>query len=122
MDFSPSSSVQSGSERMTASASLQPADNPLLAIKVRDLTVAFGDKVILEGLNLDVRKGEVMGFVGGSGMGKSVLTRTILGLNAKQRGTIEVFGADLDSLGLIERKRLEKRFGVMFQMGALFSG
>ena len=46
---------------------------------MRDLSVAFGDKVILDGLDLDVRRGEVMGFVGGSGMGKSVLTRTILG-------------------------------------------
>ncbi len=93
-----------------------------LAIKVRDLSVAFGDKIILDGLDLDVRKGEVMGFVGGSGMGKSVLTRTILGLTPKQRGSIEVFGADLDTLDLKTRKQLERRFGVMFQMGALFSG
>ncbi len=93
-----------------------------LAIKVRDLFVGFGDKLILDGLNLDVLKGEVMGFVGGSGTGKSVLTRTILGLIAKKRGTIEVFGTDLDQLELAERKRLERRFGVMFQQGALFSG
>ncbi len=93
-----------------------------LVIKVRDLSVAFGEKVILNGLDLDVRKGEVMGFVGGSGMGKSVLTRTILGLTPKQHGTIEVFGADLDALDFTTRKRLERRFGVMFQMGALFSG
>ena len=69
-----------------------------------------------------MRRGEVMGFVGGSGMGKSVLTRTILGLTPKQRGTIEVFGSDLDTLDFAARKRVERRFGVMFQMGALFSG
>jgi phospholipid/cholesterol/gamma-HCH transport system ATP-binding protein len=93
-----------------------------LVIKVRDLVVALDDKLILNGLSLDVLKGEVLGFVGGSGTGKSVLTRTILGLIAKRRGTIEVFGADLDELEISERKRLERRFGVMFQQGALFSG
>jgi len=93
-----------------------------LVIRVRDLVVGFGDKLVMNGLDLDVFKGEVMGLVGGSGTGKSVLMRTILGLIAKQRGTIEVFGADLDRLDLTERKRLERRFGVMFQQGALFSG
>lgn len=95
---------------------------PEIAIRVRDLMVSFGDKRVLDGLDLDVFRGEVMGFVGGSGTGKSVLMRTILGLTPKQRGTIEVFGADLDRLDLSERKRLERRFGVMFQQGALFSG
>jgi phospholipid/cholesterol/gamma-HCH transport system ATP-binding protein len=93
-----------------------------LAITVRDLVVGFGDKLVMNGLDLDVFKGEVMGFVGGSGTGKSVLMRAILGLIAKQKGTIEIFGADLDRLDLTERKRLERRFGVMFQQGALFSG
>lgn len=95
---------------------------PELAIRVRDLVVGFGDKLVMNGLDLDVCRGEVMGFVGGSGTGKSVLMRTILGLIAKQRGTIEVFGTDLDGLDITERKRLERRFGVMFQQGALFSG
>ncbi|HLH10811.1 MAG TPA: ATP-binding cassette domain-containing protein [Methylovirgula sp.] len=93
-----------------------------LAIRVRDLVVGFGEKLVVNGLDLDVLKGEVMGFVGGSGTGKSVLMRTILGLIAKRRGTIELFGTDLDRLDISERKRLERRFGVMFQQGALFSG
>ena len=89
---------------------------------MRDLVVAFGDKVIMNGLDLDVFKGEVLGFVGGSGIGKSVLTRTILGLVAKRAGTIEVFGENLDSLSAAARVALQRRFGVMFQQGALLSG
>ena len=69
---------------------------PEIAIKVRDLVVGFGDKLVMQGLDLDVYRGEVLGFVGGSGTGKSVLTRTILGLIRKRSGLIEIFGADLD--------------------------
>lgn len=94
---------------------------PEAVIRVRDLKVAFGDKVIMDGLDLDVMRGEILGFVGGSGQGKSVLTRTILGLVRKQRGTIEVFGENVDKLDPRGRRRLERRFGVMFQQGALFS-
>ena len=90
-------------------------------IRVRDLTVGFGHHMVLEHLDLDVKRGEILGFVGGSGQGKSVLTRTILGLVRKQRGTIEVFGEDVDGLNLQQRRVLERRFGVMFQQGALFS-
>lgn len=90
-------------------------------IRVRDLKVAFGEKVIMDGLDLDVMRGEILGFVGGSGQGKSVLTRTILGLVQKQRGTIEVFGESVDDLRGEERRSLERRCGVMFQHGALFS-
>jgi phospholipid/cholesterol/gamma-HCH transport system ATP-binding protein len=92
-----------------------------VVIRVRDLKVAFGDKVIMDGLDLDVMRGEILGFVGGSGQGKSVLTRTILGLVQKARGTIEVFGEDVDTLNPVQRRTLERRFGVMFQQGALFS-
>ncbi len=91
------------------------------AIRVRDLKVAFGEKVIMDGLDLDVMRGEILGFVGGSGQGKSVLTRTILGLVRKSRGTIEVLGDDVDELDPMQRRALERRFGVMFQHGALFS-
>lgn len=94
---------------------------PDLAIKVRDLVVGFGEKLIMKGLNLDVYKGEVLGFVGGSGQGKSVLTRTVLGLVPKRSGKIEVFGQDLDKITSREHKALERRWGVMFQHGALFS-
>lgn len=91
-------------------------------IRVRGLTVGFGEKLILEGLDLDVRKGEVMGFVGGSGTGKSVLTRTILGLVEQRAGTIEVFGQDLHGLNRAQHREMERRWGVLFQHGALFSG
>lgn len=98
------------------------ASAPDIAIRVRDIVVGFGEKIILDGLNLDVRRGEVLGFVGGSGSGKSVLTRTILGLVKKRAGTIEVFGRDLDQLAPSEKRALERRWGVLFQHGALFSG
>lgn len=91
-------------------------------IRVRDVVVGFGEKIILDGLNLNVKRGEVLGFVGGSGTGKSVLTRTILGLIAKRAGTIEVFGRDLDRLEPGEARQFERRWGVLFQHGALFSG
>ena len=90
-------------------------------ISVRDLVVGYHDTPVLKGLNLDVRRGEVLGFVGGSGMGKSVLTRTIIGLLPKWKGTIEVFGRDLDAIEEEEREEIERRWGVMFQGGALFS-
>jgi phospholipid/cholesterol/gamma-HCH transport system ATP-binding protein len=93
-----------------------------MAIRVRDLVVGFGDKIIMDGLDLDVRQGEVLGFVGGSGMGKSVLTRAILGLVPKRSGQIAVFGQDLDQLSPSAFSTLRRRFGVMFQQGALLSG
>ncbi|MCB9998926.1 MAG: ATP-binding cassette domain-containing protein [Methylobacteriaceae bacterium] len=104
---------------------VEPSDEtkgPDAIIRVRDLVVAFGPKTIMRGLDLDVRRGEVLGFVGGSGQGKSVLTRTILGLVQKRSGKIEVFGKDLDKVDMDERRALERRYGVMFQQGALFSG
>lgn len=101
---------------------MAPTNDLVPAISVRDLVVGFGDKIIMDGLNLDVFQGEVLGFVGGSGMGKSVLTRTILGLVPKRAGTISVFGEDLDGLSVGERIDLQRRFGVMFQQGALLSG
>ena len=66
------------------------------AIRVRDLVVGFGDHIVLDHLSLDVRRGEILGFVGGSGSGKSVLLRTIIGLLPKRQGTIEVLGVDLE--------------------------
>jgi phospholipid/cholesterol/gamma-HCH transport system ATP-binding protein len=98
-----------------------PARSREIAIRVRDLTVGFGPKIILENLNLDVYRGEVLGFVGGSGTGKSVLTRTILQLVPKRSGLIEVFGRNRDTLPASENRLLEQRFGVLFQQGALFS-
>jgi phospholipid/cholesterol/gamma-HCH transport system ATP-binding protein len=94
---------------------------PETVIRVRDLVVGFGETVVLDGLSLDVARGEILGLVGGSGSGKSVLMRTIIGLIPKRRGSIEVLGAKLDRLSSIERQAIEGRWGVLFQQGALFS-
>ncbi|WP_200905701.1 ABC transporter ATP-binding protein [Methylobacterium sp. ARG-1] len=106
---------------MIAPAMPETAAGPAPIIRVRDLVVGFRDRNILKGLNLDIRAGEIMGFVGPSGQGKSVLTRTILGLTPKRAGTIEVFGRDVDGMTYAERRRMEQRWGVLFQQGALFS-
>jgi phospholipid/cholesterol/gamma-HCH transport system ATP-binding protein len=94
-------------------------DEPI--ISCRGITVGFGDKLVLENLDLDVRRGEILGFVGGSGTGKSVLMRTILGLNPKRAGRVEVFGHDLDTAEPAVRAGVERCWGVLFQHGALFS-
>ena len=90
-------------------------------IRVRDLVVAFGGKPVLDRLSLDVRRGEILGFVGASGAGKSVLMRTIIGLVPKRAGLIEVDGVDLGAASAGARRRIERRWGILFQQGALFS-
>jgi phospholipid/cholesterol/gamma-HCH transport system ATP-binding protein len=92
-----------------------------VVLSVHDVTVAFDDNVVLERLSLDVRRGEILGFVGASGAGKSVLLRTVLGLTKKRSGKIVLFGVDLDRASEKERLRLDMRVGVLFQHGALFS-
>jgi phospholipid/cholesterol/gamma-HCH transport system ATP-binding protein len=92
-----------------------------IVIKVRDLVVGFGDTNVLDHLSLDVRAGEILGVVGASGAGKSVLLRTIIGLLPKRHGSIDVLGVDLDKANEAERRALERRWGVLFQQGALFS-
>lgn len=93
--------------------------DPILSI--RDLVVAFGPRRIIDGFSLDVRHGEILGVIGPSGSGKSVTLRAIIGLLPKTSGTIEVFGADYSSLAHRERVAIERRWGVLFQQGALFS-
>src|SRR5690606_3903081 len=96
--------------------SLQPI------ISVRDVTVSFGGRApVLDNLSLDIYKGEILGFIGPSGSGKSVLMRTILGLNKKQSGDIEILGHNIDSLSDNEKMDIDMRMGVLFQHGALFS-
>ncbi len=90
-------------------------------ISVRNLRVGFGQRDVLKDLDLDLKRGEILGFVGASGSGKSVLARTILGLLPKRAGTIEAFGRNLDQVGEEERQAIERRWGVLFQGGALFS-
>jgi len=99
------------------------ADKPdkSVVIKVRKLVNGFGDQLLHDHLDLDVYRGEILGVVGGSGTGKSVLLRSIVGLNKIQSGTIEVFGRDTSELSDAEMRQIEMRWGVLFQEGALFS-
>jgi phospholipid/cholesterol/gamma-HCH transport system ATP-binding protein len=90
-------------------------------ITVRGLGTRFGTVVVHEGLDLDVYRGEVLGVVGGSGTGKSVLLREIVGLMPPTSGEIRVFGVDMLAASRAERRLVENRWGVMFQDGALFS-
>jgi phospholipid/cholesterol/gamma-HCH transport system ATP-binding protein len=94
---------------------------PEIVIAARDVKVGFGERLILDGLSLDVYRGEILGVVGASGTGKSVLMRTIIGLAPLRGGTIEIFGHDLTTLPPVERQELARRWGVLFQHGALFS-
>jgi phospholipid/cholesterol/gamma-HCH transport system ATP-binding protein len=98
---------------------MEPALDPV--IRVEDLAAGFGPVNVIDGLSLDVFRGEILGLVGGSGSGKSVLMRTIIGLVPKRRGRIEVLGVDLDRATGADRSALERRWGVLFQHGALFS-
>jgi len=92
-----------------------------VVIRLRGIRNQFGRQVVHDGLDLDVYRGEILGIVGGSGTGKSVLLRTIAGLNKPKAGTIEVLGTDVAKASETERTALEQRWGVMFQDGALFS-
>ncbi|EJJ24828.1 ABC transporter ATP-binding protein [Rhizobium sp. CF142] len=92
-----------------------------VVLSARDVTVAFGPKVVLDKLNLDIYRGEILGFVGASGTGKSVLMRTVLRLLPRRSGTIKILGQDFDELDEPERNALDMRLGVLFQQGALFS-
>ena len=88
---------------------------------MRGLVTGFGDKIIHDHVDLEVYRGEVLGVVGGSGAGKSVLLRTIIGLNKPREGSIEVFGKQTAFAESSRMRALEVRWGVLFQDGALFS-
>ncbi|MFK7903280.1 MAG: ABC transporter ATP-binding protein [Nitratireductor sp.] len=90
-------------------------------LAIRDLSVSFGPNQILKDLNLDVFEGEILGFVGASGTGKSVLMRTVLNLNSSNTGSVNLMGVSY--LGASEEQRfmVDQHIGVMFQHGALFS-
>jgi phospholipid/cholesterol/gamma-HCH transport system ATP-binding protein len=96
-----------------------PSGDPV--IRVTGLSTRFGDQVVHDNLELEVRRGEVMGVVGGSGTGKSVLLREIVGLQRPNSGTIDVLGTDVASCGVEAQQVLRTNWGVMFQEGALFS-
>ena len=96
-------------------------DSEDAVIRVRGLVTGFGDQVVHDGLDLDVRRGEILGVVGGSGTGKSVLMRAIIGLQPPREGDITIFGEDARNLDAAAAKDLRRRWGVLFQEGALFS-
>jgi phospholipid/cholesterol/gamma-HCH transport system ATP-binding protein len=91
-----------------------------MLISVRDLVVAFGDQVVLDYLSLDVRRGEILGVVGASGSGKSVLLRTVIGLVPKRAGSVTFAGPEAER-GSDDGTAMARRWGVLFQQGALFS-
>lgn len=97
------------------------AETPEVVISIKGLRTQFGSTIIHDELDLEVRRGEVMGIVGGSGTGKSVLLNTIVGLNKHTAGTISLFGQDLSKLSESDARRIKTRWGVLFQQGALFS-
>jgi phospholipid/cholesterol/gamma-HCH transport system ATP-binding protein len=97
-----------------------PADDGVV-ITVRDLKNCFGEQVVHEGLDLDVRRGEILGVVGGSGTGKSVLMRSIIGLQQPAEGEICVFGESMIGRDETEARNIRRRWGVLFQAAALFS-
>lgn len=99
----------------------RPSEEREVILSVQDLTVGFGDKIVLDKLNLDIYRGEILGFVGASGAGKSVLMRTVLRLLPRRSGKIEILGADYDAVDDAQRMTLDTRLGVLFQHGALFS-
>jgi phospholipid/cholesterol/gamma-HCH transport system ATP-binding protein len=92
-----------------------------VVIRVRGLTSGFGEVNVHENLDIDAYRGEILGVVGASGTGKTVLLRTILGLVPKRAGSIEILGVDLGTANAGAREAIDRRIGVMFQMGALFS-
>ena len=95
--------------------------NSSLAIRLRDLVLSFDHRTVIDNLDLDVPAGKVFGLVGASGAGKSVLLRAMLGLIPRREGRIEIFGLERDAASSQELCELERRWGVLYQQGALFS-
>ena len=95
------------------------SDQPI--IRVRNVKKIFGDQVVLDGINLDVHEGETMVIMGGSGSGKSTLLRIMIGSIVPEEGTVELFGQDVCSLNETELNEVRKKFGILFQSGALFN-
>lgn len=107
---------------MDRSPSVAPEPAPAPAVvAVRGIVNRFGRQVVHDGLDMEVREGEIFGIVGGSGSGKSVLLKEIIGLIRPQSGSIELFGKDVWAASEAELMMLRRRFGVLFQDGALFS-
>jgi phospholipid/cholesterol/gamma-HCH transport system ATP-binding protein len=103
---------------MTAPAA---ADAPVNVIEVKDLVTHYGERMILKGVSMEVRQGEVMVIMGGSGSGKSTLLRHLMALERHTSGSMTILGTDIDSASAADMQALRKRMGVAFQSGALFS-
>ncbi len=108
-------------EMLAEEARVEQAARSDIAISVRGLRNSFGDQIIHDNLDLDVQRGEILGVVGGSGTGKSVLMRSIIGLQTPDQGEIHVFGESMIGRLDDEALAIRKRWGVLFQGGALFS-
>lgn len=106
---------------MTSEMLPTPAPDDAPPVEVQGLVNRFGDHVVHDGLDLVLRRGEIMGVVGGSGAGKSVLLNTIIGLRRPNEGQVRIFGQDLAGTSEHQRSLIERRWGVLFQQGALFS-
>jgi phospholipid/cholesterol/gamma-HCH transport system ATP-binding protein len=98
-----------------------PQSASQFAIRVHDLVVGFGRQIVIDHLSLDVRRGEILGLVGASGGGKTVLMRTIIGLIPRRSGEIEVMGAAINDAQDRTTQSAASRWGILFQQGALFS-
>ncbi len=110
-----------GAKAAPALGSTLPGERTDFAVSIRGLTNRFGKQVVHDNLDLDIRRGEVLGIVGGSGTGKSVLLRTILGLNKPAAGDIMLLGESEQEMSEQEWRRVLARCGVLYQSGALFS-
>ena len=104
---------------MSTSATLPDGEKAVICI--RGVRNAFDEQVVHERLDLDVKRGEILGVVGGSGTGKSVLMRSIIGLQTPDEGEIKVFGENMIGREEDEAKNIRRRWGILFQAGALFS-
>jgi phospholipid/cholesterol/gamma-HCH transport system ATP-binding protein len=104
---------------MSTSPTLPPGEKPVICI--RGLRNSFGEQIIHEDLDMDVKRGEILGVVGGSGTGKSVLMRSVIGLQTPDEGEIKVFGENMIGREEDEAKNIRRRWGILFQNGALFS-
>ena len=93
---------------------------PHSLIEVRDLTIGYGDRLVLEGINFEVRRGEVFAILGVSGSGKSTLLKHLIGLYQPMRGDVLISGASIVHAEGDERLRILRKFGVLYQSGALF--
>jgi phospholipid/cholesterol/gamma-HCH transport system ATP-binding protein len=96
-------------------------DETAAPVEVRGLISRFGDNVVHDGIDLKVKRGEVLGVVGGSGAGKSVLLNTIIGLRQPDGGEVRIFGQDIEHASRRKWSAIERRWGVLFQSGALFT-